>query len=116
MTAFHTGCFNATATVTPTTWATQADGSVARSSGTAVENVPCRVNAMSAQEAAKLGREYGLTLYEGFFPALLSDGSTLSITLDSVVASGGVTYRVLGPSVDQGGAGLLRLVHMEVVQ
>lgn len=112
----RTALFNTTATVTPTTWATQADGSVARSDGTAVSNVPCRINAMSGRETARLGREFGTTMFDGFFPMTLGDGTALALTLDAKVVSGGVTYRVKGPPVNQGGAGQLYQVTLEVDQ
>jgi len=115
-TAFQTATFNATMTATPYTWSTQADGSVKWTAGTPVTGIPCRINAMSAREAMRLGREFGTTVFECFYPARLGNGTAVSLTLDSVVSSGGTTYRVVGPAVDQGGASLLNMAILEVDQ
>lgn len=114
MTAFATGCFNATATITAQTWATQADGSVARTAGATQTNIPCRVNAMSASESVRIGREFGQTTFEAFFPRYTEGGTAVTLALDSVVTVNSVNYRVVGPPVDQGGQGLLYAVTLEV--
>jgi len=114
---FDTILFNSEATITATTWSTSSsDGSISRADGTAQTNVPCRINAMNASESIRIGREFGQTTFEGFFPTQLGDGTSVVLTTDSKVVVGSVTYRVLGPPVDQGGVGGLYAVTLEVDQ
>lgn len=114
MTAFYTDLFNKTATITAQTWATQGDGSIARSDGSTQTSIPCRINAMTAEESIRIGREFGQVTYEGFFPAYTEGGTAVTLTLDAKVTVGSVVYRVVGPPVDQGGQGLLYAVTLEV--
>ena len=52
---------------------------------------------MNAEERARIGREFGKTTYEAFFPARLGNGTAVTLVLDSVVTVDSVRVAISVP-------------------
>ena len=92
-----------TATITPRNGATAGDGNPVPASGTDIEDVPCALRAMSSSEAELWGRSAHVQVFDFFCEPIAPDGSALTIGHDDQITVGGVVYKALGPSEDQGG-------------
>ena len=94
-----------TATITPRNGAVASDGNPVPASGTDVENVPCALRPMSSAEAERWGRSAQAQVFDFFCDPTAPDGSAVTVGHDDQITVGGVIYKAIGPSEDQGGRG-----------
>jgi hypothetical protein len=74
-----------------------ADGGPAITATTLIESVPCKVLQNASRSGIEQGRILGRSALVGRFPRFLPSGAAVTLTAQSEISLGGVTYRIKSP-------------------
>ena len=119
MSVAWSGHWKSLAKITPRSWSTADTGEVTPVDGTAVENIPCTFQGLSANESMQLGREFGTHAYWFLYPARMADGTAITLRHDAKVEATagpmrGQAFKVMSGSVDVDGTGRVMRAMLEV--
>lgn len=92
---------DATGMPKPTTWTATDTG------------IPCIIQPATSGDAIERERVTGRRVSTGYFPWANEGGTALTIAADCRIVSGGVTYRVVGASMNAAGQSVLQTVTLE---
>jgi len=104
-----------TATVQTPTETVGADGGTSVTWASTYTGVRCTIQPLSSTDRLLYGKEDGLRVSTAYFPPDLDTGTVTPIQKRWRVIANGISYRVVGASMDPAGKGVLQTLTLEEV-